>query len=163
VQEPLVTKKLGELEQAAERAKIINSKHLPARIADVRIYQAQYKRILENKLYFLEIKAGKKVLHKIGITKRPILERVLEVQRDLVNHYKPVDIKVLDTWSHRGNVELYFKHRYKQFNYKIGSLTEYFKFTDVELVLDDLQQMKPKVLTPVELELMEVNTMPVTI
>lgn len=155
VQEPLLLKKLSELEQAAERARLINSKHLPQRVADLRIYRAQYKRILENKLYFLEIKAGKKLLHKIGITKRPITERVLEIQRDLTQHCKSVEIEVIDTWNHRGNVELYFKHRHHQFNYKIGTLTEYFKFTDVELVLNDLRQMKAKVLTPVELGLME--------
>ncbi len=165
VQEPLLLKKLAELEQAAERAKIINSKHLPERIADLIIYRAQYKRILQSKLYFLEIKTGKKILHKIGITKRPVAERVLEIQKDLSNHYKLVDINVLDTWEHRGNVELYFKHRYKQFNYKIGTLTEYFKFADVELVIHDLCQMKSKVLSPVELELMigTHNTLPVTV
>jgi hypothetical protein len=166
VQEPLLLKKLSELEQAAERAKIINSRHFTERMADFRIYGAQYKRILAHKLYFLEIKVGKKVLHKIGITKRPIAERVAEVHRDLASHYKSVEIKVLDTWEHRGNVELYFKHRYKSFNYKIGTLTEYFKFNDVELVLDDLRQMKSKALTSVELELLEGNApkvMPVTI
>lgn len=105
-------------------------------------------------------------MHKIGITKRPIEERVAEVQRDLASHYKSIEIQVLDTWEHRGNVELYFKHRYQPFNYRIGTLTEYFKLNDVELVLDDLQQMKPKILTSVELELMEGNAtkaMPVKI
>jgi hypothetical protein len=51
-------------------------------------------------------------------------------------------------------VELYFKHRYKDFNYRIGSLTEYFQFPDVEEVWDDLRQMKPKVLEPVELDVL---------
>jgi len=164
VQEPLLLKKLSELEQVAERAILINSRNLSERIADLRIYSAQYKRILDSKLYFLEIKAGNKFIHKIGITKRSIAERVIEIQRDLANYYKSLlEIQVLDTWSHRVNVELYFKHRYKQFNYKIGTLTEYFKFTDIELVLHDLQQMQPKVLTPVELELMKVKTMPFAI
>lgn len=153
VQEPLIVKKLLDLQQTAERAKIINSKHLPEKIADLRIYRAQYKRILDNKLYFLEIKTGKKLLHKIGITKRPIAKRVLEIEKDLSHHYKSFEVQVLDTWLHRGNVELYFKHRYKQCNYKIGTLTEYFKFADVDLVIDDLRQMQSKTLTPVELEL----------
>jgi hypothetical protein len=157
VQEPLLLKKLSELEQAAERARLISSRHLPERIADLRIYRAQYQRILKNKLYFLEIKTGKKLLHKVGITKRPIAERVAEVQRNLITHYKSVEIQVLDTWEHRGNVELYFKYRYQKSNYRIGTLTEYFKFNDVELVLDDLRQMKPKVLDPVELGLLEGN------
>jgi hypothetical protein len=32
---------------------------------------------------FLEIETGMKILHKMGIAKRPIEERVAEVQRDL--------------------------------------------------------------------------------
>lgn len=67
---------------AAQRAQLINSQYLPEKLADFRIYRAQLKRILESNLYFLEIKAGRKLLHKIGVTKRPIEERVMEVQRD---------------------------------------------------------------------------------
>jgi hypothetical protein len=51
-----------------------------------------------------------------------------------------------------GNVELYFKHRYKAFNYRIGKLTEYFVFPNVKAVLNDLYGMKPKILSDVELE-----------
>jgi hypothetical protein len=47
-----------------------------------------------------------------------------------------------------------YKHRYKDFNYRIGSLTEYFKLADVEAVWDDLRQMPPKVLEPVELDVL---------
>ena len=134
----------------------MNSKYLTERVADLRIYSALLKGILENKLYFLEIKAGRKVLYKVGITKRPIEERMAEVKRDLAVHYKSVEIKVLKTWKHRGNVELYFKHKYKKFNYKIGKLTEYFRFADeVELVLKDLHQMEPKNLAQVELDIIE--------
>ncbi len=157
VQEPLLLEKLAKLEQAAQRAKLINSKYWSERFADERIYRAQLKRILESSLYFLEIKAGRKLLHKIGVTKRSIEERVIEVQRDLTAHYKRVDIQVLDVWKHRGNVELYFKHRYQDFNYRIKSLTEYFQFPDVEAVWDDLRQMKPKVLEPVELDVLSEN------
>ena len=96
-------------------------------------------------------------MHKIGVTKRPIEERVMEVHRDLAVHYKRVDIQVNGVWKHRGNVELYFLHRYKDFNYRIGSLTEYFKLADVEAVWDDLRQMPPKVLEPVELDVLSEN------
>ena len=157
IQEPLLLEKLSKLEQAAQRAQLINSQYLPEKLADFRIYRAQLKRILLNNLYFLEIKVGRKLLHKIGVTKRPIEERVMEVQRDLAAYYKRVDIQVLGVWKHRGNVELYFKHRYKDFNYRIGSLTEYFKLADVEAVWDDLRQMQPKVLAPVELDVLEDN------
>jgi hypothetical protein len=155
VQEPMLLEKLLKLEQVAERAKLINSRHLNERIADLRIYRAQFNRILKSSLYFLEIKAGRKILHKIGVTKRPIEQRVAEVQKDLATHYNQTEIKVLETWEHRGNVELYFKHRYKDYNYPIGKLTEYFKFDDVESVLDDLRRMKPKVLEQVEQDIFE--------
>ena len=108
VQEPLLLEKLVKLEQAAERAKLINSQYFPERWADFRIYRAQLKRILLSNLYFLQIQAGRKLLHKIGVTKRPIEERVVEVHRDLTTHYKRVEIQVLEIWKHRGNVELYF-------------------------------------------------------
>jgi hypothetical protein len=156
VQEPRLLEKFYILEGIAQRAKLMNSKYLMERVADLRIYSALLKRILENKLYFLEIKAGRKVLHKVGITKRPIEERIAEVKKDLAAHYKSVEIKVLNTWEYRGNVELYFKHKYKKFNYKIGKLTEYFRFADeVELVLKDLEQMEPKKLAQVELDIIE--------
>jgi len=51
-----------------------------------------------------------------------------------------------------GNVELYFQYRYQPFNYRIGKLTEYFQFPNVKVVLQDLYEMKPKVLSVVELE-----------
>ena len=94
-------------------------------------------------------------MYKIGVTKRPIEERVIEIKRDLSTYSNKFEIKILGTWKHRGNVELYFKHRYKEFNYKIGKLTEYFKFDDVEPVLLDLRQMKPKILEQVELDIWE--------
>jgi len=39
---------------------------------------------------------------------------------------------------------------YKAFNYRIGTLTEYFVFPDAKLVLNDLYEMEPKVLSAVE-------------
>ena len=69
-----------------------------------------------------------------------------EIERDLKQHYSNISINVLSTWQHRGNVELYFKHRYKESNYRIGKLTEYYRFKDVDTVLNDLCSMQPKVL-----------------
>lgn len=153
VQEPLILEKLSELEEKAELARVTNSVFLAERITDLRLYCAQLKRILLNSLYFLEIQAEGKTLHKIGITRRSIEERVAEVQHDLSSHLKVVSIKVLGTWAHRGNVEKYFKHRYKEFNYRIGTLTEYYNFNSAEdavVVLQDLCQMQPKTLCQVE-------------
>jgi hypothetical protein len=53
VQSPLILDKLSSLKGMAERAKLINSRHLVERVADLRIYRAQLKRILESTLYFL--------------------------------------------------------------------------------------------------------------
>ena len=69
------------------------------------------------------------------------------------SHYEVVKIEVLGTWAHRANVERYFKYRYSEFNYPIGSLTEYFKFTnETQVVERDLYQMQAKVLSKVEQE-----------
>ena len=72
------------------------------------------------------------------------------MQRDVRAHYSDVAVNLLELWEHRGNVELYFKHRYKAFNYRIGKLTEYFVFPDVKVVLNDLYGMEPKVLSAAE-------------
>lgn len=157
VQEPLLLKKLVKLELAFEHAKYKNAPEKPQRITDLELYRAQLKRILSCTLYFLEIHTNKQTLYKIGVTQRPIVERMAEVEIDLLAHYSNVAIKVLGTWASRGNVELYFKHRYQDFNYPIGSLTEYYKFSaeQVKIVLSELQQMQPKVLSPVESEILE--------
>ena len=60
----------------------------------------------------------------------------------------------LGFWEHRGNIELYFKHRYKGFNYRIGKLTEYFVFPDVKVVLNDLYGMEAKVLSVGEVDVL---------
>jgi len=156
VQEPLLLEKLSELEEKAELALNSNSLFLAERLTDLKLYRAQLKRVLANTLYFLEIEADGQSLYKIGVTTRPISERVAEVERDLRQYFKWVSLNVLDIWKHRGNVEPYFKHRYQNFNYKIGSLTEYYKFSaeDTKIVLRDLQKMKPKVLTQAETDIL---------
>ncbi len=81
-----------------------------------------------NSLYFIEVKADGNSFYKIGITTRLIEERIAEVQRDVRAHYSDVAVNLLGLWEQRGNVELYFKHYYKAFNYRIEKLTEYFVF-----------------------------------
>lgn len=118
------------------------------------IYRSQLRRILVNSLYFLEVKADGQIFYKIGVTTRQIEERIAEVQRDMRAHYSDVTVNLLGLWEHRGNVELYFKHRYKAFNYRIGKLTEYFAFPDVKAVLNDLYGMEAKVLSDVEVDVL---------
>ncbi len=125
VQEPILLDKLVSLQRSALDAYDADYPNLQQRLTDLRLYRTQIRRILSNTLYFLEIQANGETLYKIGVTQRSIQERVTEVHCRLQSHYGSVTIKVLGTWSHRGNVELYFKHRYKEFNHHIGSLTEY--------------------------------------
>ena len=155
VQEPRLREKLSQLEQKAERAQLASLSNLPERLADLQIYRALFKRVLANTLYFLEIVADGQIFHKIGVTCRDIEQRLKEVHRDMKSHFQEVTIEVLGTWQHRGNVELYFKHRYKDFNYKIGTLTEYFKFDNINPVWLDLHRMEPKVLTQSEVDILE--------
>jgi hypothetical protein len=152
VQEPLLLSELASLEGSVEMAVAAGLSCLDERQADLLIYRAQLRRILVNSLYFLEVKADGNIFYKIGVTTRSIEERIAEMQRDVRAHYSDVAVSLLGLWEHRGNVELYFKHRYKAFNYRIGTLTEYFAFPFVKAVLQDLCEMKPKVLSDVELD-----------
>lgn len=156
VQEPLLLKKLFKLELAVEHAKHKNTPDLSYRFIDLQLYRTQIKRILSCTLYFLKIQTDLETFYKVGVTGRLIAARIKEVKIDLVASYKTIDIEVLGTWANRGNIEKYFKHRYQSFNYPIGSLTEYYKFTSTEAenVLKDLQQMKVKELRTTELDIL---------
>ena len=150
VQEPLLMSALASLEGSVEIAEAAGLSCLEERRADLLIYRAQLRRILVNSLYFLEVKADGHCFYKIGVTTRSIEERIAEVQRDVRAHYSDAAVSLLGLWEHRGNVELYFKHRYQPFNYRIGKLTEYFAFPNVKAVLNDLYGMEPKVLSAAE-------------
>jgi len=165
VQEPLLLKKLLKLELAFNHALHKNAADLAHRLTDLKLYRAQLKRILSCTLYFLEIQTNKGTLYKIGVTQRTVTERVAEVERDLLAHYQSITIQVLGTWVNRGNVELYFKHRYRDFNYPIGNLTEYYKFNteDAKIVLHDLQEMKAKVLSSVEMDILRDKPNPILV
>ncbi|MEG4581579.1 GIY-YIG nuclease family protein [Microcoleus sp. MON1_C5] len=154
VQEPLLVSELASLENSVEIALSAGLSCLEERRADLLIYRSQLRRILVNSLYFLEVKADGNIFYKIGVTTRSIEERIAEVQRDVRAHYSDVAVSLLGLWEHRGNVELYFKHRYKAFNYRIGKLTEYFAFPNVKAVLNDLYEMKPRTLGNVEVDVL---------
>lgn len=154
VQEPLLLAELAKLENSAAVAVAAGLSCAGERLADLQIYRSQLRRILINSLYFLEVKADGQMFHKIGVTTRQIEQRIAEVQRDVKVHYSDVVVNLLGLWERRGNVELYFKHRYQPFNYRIGKLTEYFVFPNVKVVLRDLYGMEAKVLSAVEVDAM---------
>jgi hypothetical protein len=144
---PRLAKLNDELWAVRGKLKAIPTDYQTA-LTDLRLYRAQLRRVLSCSLYFLSIDDGH--LYKIGVTTRPIDERIAEIQADLTPHLSKVKVDVIDTWPHRGNVELYFKHRYKAHNQPIGVLSEYFKFDDAKAVIRDLRRMKAKDLSDSE-------------
>jgi hypothetical protein len=149
-QEPLLVEKHQQLEEAATQVYGKPGIEYATAITDLRLYRAQWRRILSCSLYFLEVQPLE--LYKIGVTTRDIQDRLAEISADLQQHAGDQDFKitVLGTWSARGNVELYFKHKHAAANSPIGPLTEYFRFEDIAPVIRDLKRMKAKELTSLE-------------
>lgn len=149
LQKPLIQERHTELERQAAAA--LGTVDADVALTDLRLYRAQWRRILTTTLYFLEVRHSGGSLWKIGVTTRPIEERITEIRADLIPHFgATLTIRALDTWERRGNVELYFKYRYKAHQTPLGTLTEYYTFEDVKPVLLDLRRMKPDELTPLE-------------
>lgn len=164
VQEPMLLDKLMELEMAAvDASDQAGQPDLAERLTDLRIYQAQLRRILGTTLYLLQIDADGEQIYKIGVTARPVEERAAEVHRDLHAHFSQVVISVLGTWPHRGNVELYFKYRYHAQQRLVGDLTEYFSFADPAPVLRDLRRMASKELSEIERDILRGELNPVEV
>ncbi|MBH8564451.1 GIY-YIG nuclease family protein [Nostoc sp. CENA67] len=160
VQEPLLIERLQELEKNVQVAYLNDSPTFNECLRDLQIYQAEFRKILSNTLYYLQIDtSGGNTIYKIGVTRRDIETRVAEIKNDLASHFENFSIKVLGTWPHRGNVEKYFKHRYSFFNVTIiGNLTEYYNFftpEDAKAVLRDLRRMQAKGLSPIEVDILE--------
>ena len=158
VQEPLIEQKLAHLEAAIfdNSGSVLPLEELRVRLTDLRIYCAAMRKMLLSNLYYLRVQADGKILYKIGVTTRSMSQRSAEIYRDLLSHYKVVAIEVLGTWANRGNVERYFKYRYSDFNYPIGSLTEYFRFADkTQLVERDLNKLQAKILSKVEEDIVD--------
>jgi hypothetical protein len=149
-QEPLIQRRHEELETSA--ASLHGTPDYEMAIADLRLYRAQWRRILSCSLYFLNINDGQ--YYKIGVTTRALPERIAEIRADLLPRLGGAKIDTLGIWPGRGNVELYFKHRYHAQQKDIGQLTEYFQFDDVRPALRDLRRMKPKGLSPLEQQIL---------
>lgn len=158
VQEPMLLEKLQELEKNVQVANLVNSPNLNEYLRDLQIYQAEFRKILSNTLYYLPIDVDGQTLYKIGVTRREIETRVSEIQNDLTAYFKTISIKVLGTWPYRGNIEKYFKYRYSFYNFPINDLTEYYNFftpEEAKAVLRDLRRMQPKGLSKIEVEILE--------
>lgn len=132
-------------------------------LTDLQLYRQQWRRILTNTLYFLEVVITPVYkLYKIGVTTRPIAERIAEITAELKPLVGDVAINVIKTFDQRGNVEPYFKYRYAARRAALDTLTEYFDFiSDLPEVKRDLSRMQAKTLTPLELEIIRGDRTPV--
>lgn len=161
VQEPMLLEKLQEIEKNVQVAYLESSPNFNQCLRDLQIYQAEFRKILSNTLYYLQIDtSGGNTIYKIGVTRRDIEARVAEIKNDLASHFENVSIKVLGTWPHRGNVEKYFKYRYSFFHISINNLTEYYNFfvpEEAKAVLRDLRRMQAKGLSKIEVDILEGN------
>lgn len=161
VQEPMLLEKLQEIEKNVQVAYLESSPNFNQCLRDLQIYQAEFRKILSNTLYYLQIDtSGGNTIYKIGVTRRDIEARVAEIKNDLASHFENVSIKVLGTWPHRGNVEKYFKYRYSFFHISINNLTEYYNFfvpEEAKAVLRDLRRMQTKGLSKIEVDILAGN------
>ncbi|MBP0017982.1 MAG: hypothetical protein J7647_10545 [Cyanobacteria bacterium SBLK] len=89
------------------------------------------------------------------MTEREVSDRLPEIRTDLAKHYQDIKIKILITKPHRGNVEPYFKYRYRHNRKTVGNHTEYFYFGDhLRHIKSDLNRMKPRALSKTEEEML---------
>ncbi|WP_449416092.1 GIY-YIG nuclease family protein [Phormidium nigroviride] len=157
VQEQMLLDKLQQLEKNVQTAYLEDSPLFNECLQDLQIYRAEFRKILLNTLYYLQIDTGEITFYKIGVTQHNLSERLAEIERDLRSHFQSFSIKVLGEWTHRGNVEKYFKHRYSFFKILIGNFTEYYIFPDQEAkaALRDLRRMEVRGLSPIEVDIIE--------
>jgi hypothetical protein len=96
-------------------------------------FKAEKERFDLFRLYFLAIRIDKGMLFKIGITSRPKIEaRIEEIKSDL-KHLGVTCVEVLCELTGYSFLEAFFKAEYEAKGRKIGSLSEYFAFSDDEL------------------------------
>jgi hypothetical protein len=95
VQEPLIMQRLAQLETTATTAWQGQLPTWEQDLIDLRIYRAQLQRVLAVSLYFCAVRTAQAVYYKIGVTGRPIDERVAEIRQELCAHLPAVTVTVL--------------------------------------------------------------------
>ena len=165
IQSGKISSKLHWLTESVKKCFHHGFVSLPEALTDLRIYLAQMRRTLLLTLYFVEVQVDGQTLYKIGVTRRDIGDRLAEIEVELRQYFQTVKLKVKGTWLHRGNLELYFKHRYKSFQHPIANLTEYYQFDPEQIkdVLKDLKRLKPKVLSDLDLDKVILEGKPILI
>jgi len=92
----------------------------------LRMLEMEMARVERTALYLLKIEADGQLIHKIGITARPIEARVAEVETFLKGHFGKLAITPLVYLLSIPYVEGYFKARHAAHQLPIGPATEYF-------------------------------------
>lgn len=93
------------------------------------------QRIAQTALYFLTISTDEQTIYKIGVTNRPLAQRIQEVYTFLRLYFPNVAITPLLHLPHVPFVEGYFKAKFAQHSYQIGQATEYFSFSPEALLV----------------------------
>lgn len=151
--EPLLWSKIIQLMSEAEQAAAQSHPDAELLATDVRLCKAQLLRLFMASLYLLEIAAPDgTTLLKIGVTARPIEERIAEVQADLRPYLGECTVKELVVRPARAHVEYYAKFRYRAQQYPVGALAEYFRSDYSKDIKRDFQQVPRRALAPQEWE-----------
>lgn len=97
-------------------------------------------------LYFIEVMADHQRFYKIGLTSRKLETRIKEIEQDLKKYYLNIQLTPLFEIKGFAFLETFFKQKYTEQQMKMGTLTEYFSFTNeqVALILKDLNLLNFK-------------------
>ncbi len=110
-----------------------NKQQLAEAQAKLELYQKELAWFHSFQLYFLEIQTGAyHIFYKIGLTARPLAERLQEIRLDL-RQFPKADIRILYALKGVAFLETFFKQKYRRQRYAIGQHTEYFSFEYYEL------------------------------
>jgi hypothetical protein len=103
----------------------------------------EIERVRATSLYFLRIEAegenARFVFYKIGITARPLAERVAEITAWLAAHFDKLAVEPLYYLPGLPFVEGYFKAKYATVGLPIGPATEYFEWDDIGPILAEFE------------------------
>lgn len=103
-------------------------------------------RLNHTTLYFLRIETTQGCLHKIGITIRPIEQRLSEIRDDLQRQQREV-IQITPLYQLIGvaYIEGYFKAKYAAQQVEMGAATEYFTLDDMVAIISELDELQQAV------------------
>jgi hypothetical protein len=111
----------------------------------IELYQQDFQRFRRFSLYFLKIRSGDyRVFYKIGLTSRPMSERLAEIQTNLDTIFEQPNVEVLYQLQDVAFLELFFKQKFKPQQYPIANFTEYFRFEafEVKQIVDDFKRIE---------------------